>query len=173
MKSRFITTALFIATTILALAGCKKPVAEPEIAAPTIEWAANPDFAPVEIAENMNIDIVIKAEAGIQSFVVSVDSHAISPIIKLFTTDGSARMDLINDTKLTGMFAAFGIGLPSGSELKDRTEVVFSLSTLVPMIADLSGQRDHDTNHIFTLDMTDNENRTLSKSLTFHYSYVE
>ena len=161
-------------SVIICLSGCKKHYDTPETTkAPAIEWTANPDFEVTEISDNMEIDIRIMAEAGISDFVVEVDSHAISPIISLLTADGTPRMDLVNDLQLIAMLSAFNIDLPSGDNLKNKTDVVFSLSSLVPMIADLSGQRDHDTFHIFTLNMTDNENRTLSKSLTFHYSYAE
>ena len=174
MKHTTLKICLAATISIFVLDGCTEPVPpQPETAAPTIEWASNPEFETIEIEEQMNVDIRITAEAGIKEFVVSVDSHALSPSISLFTSDSTSNMDLINDAKLIGMLTAFGIDLPAGDRLKDKTEVLFSLSTLVPMIADVSGQKDHDTNHVFTLNMTDNENRTLSKSLTFHYSYAE
>ncbi|MCH5329956.1 MAG: hypothetical protein J1E04_03245 [Alistipes sp.] len=174
MKNTLFTNAAAAALTILTLSCCNKKEESPKTAeAPTIEWAANPDFAVMEISDQMDIDIRIRAEAGIRDFVVDVDSHAISPAISLFTTDGTSRMDLINDSKLIAMLAAFNIGLPAGEQLQNKTDVLFTLSSLVPMISDISGERDHDTNHIFTLRMTDNENRTLSKSLIFHYSYIQ
>lgn len=163
---------LLLILTLLVISACRK-TDEPATAAPKIEWMSNPNFAPVEITDNMSIEILITAEAGIKEFVVEVKSHAISPTIALFTSDGSSNMDLINDQKLIGMLTAFGVDLPSGDKLLNKTEVYFSLSSLVPMIANVSGEKDHDTNHVFTLNMTDNENRTLSKSLTFHYSYAE
>ena len=174
MKFVNITGCIRAIVSLLVFAACdKNPSETPTNEALAIEWAANPDFAPVEISGQMDIDIRITAEAGIKSFVVAVDSHALSPSISLFTSDGTANMDLINDRKLIAMLTAFGIDLPTGDKLLDKTEVLFNLSSLVPMIAEVSGERDHDTNHVFTLNMTDNENRNLSKSLTFHYSYAE
>lgn len=174
MKNTLLKSGLIAMVLLFVSVACKKTgTPEPTTAKPTIEWLSNPDFAPVEITGNMNVDICITAEAGIKEFVVSVDSHVLSPSISLLTTDGTPNMDLINDQKLIMMLSLFDLQLPVGDNLRDRTEVLFSLSGMIPMISDLSGQRDHDTNHIFTLNMTDNENRTLSKSLTFHYSYVE
>ena len=174
MRNKTFTILAITIFMIFALSGCRKSKeSQPATAPPKIEWASNPDFTTVEISEKMNIDIHITAEAGIRDFIVEVDSHAISPTLKLFTSDGTPNLDLINDIKLTAMLTAFGIEIPVGDMIKDQTEVNFSLSAFIPMIASVSGPKDHDTYHVFTINMTDNENRTLSKSLTFHYSYAE
>ena len=58
--------------------------------------------------------------------------------------------------------------IPTGDALKGQTEVLFSLSQLVPMIqmfAPTSGSE-----HIFTLKVSDEKGQTLEKTLVF---YVE
>lgn len=137
-------------------------------AAPEMEWAANPDFSSVELADPMNVNIKVKAEAGIASFVVRVDSGVLSPVISGLTSDNSSDMDLIGDTQLISALDALTGGLlPAGAKLSGKSEVDFDLSSLVPMILVLSPEKGSD--HIFTLEVTDMAGQSLSRKLVFHY----
>ena len=139
--------------------------------APQMFWDANPDFEPTPIAGEMDINILIQAPEKIATFVVTVDSYILSDIIAQmggdtsysYANDGPYDMDLIGNVTLANTLASM---IPTGDALKGQTEVLFSLSQLVPMIqmfAPTSGSE-----HIFTLKVSDEKGQTLEKSLTFY-----
>ena len=148
------------------------PTVDPQPStAPTMTWEANPDFARMAIREGMDVNIIIAAPEGIKDFVVEVDSYlledAIADMGAETTPDGTAvSMDLIGNVDLAEALAELGV--PTGNALKDQTEVTFSLSGLVPLIADLGAESNSE--HIFTLKVTDSKNQSLKKTIVF---YVE
>lgn len=135
-------------------------------AAPSLEWPANPTFAAMELAETMDIQLTVKAPGKIKTFVVAVDSPSLDSILPSMTTAGDTNLDLINDAKFVS--AASQLGLKSGDELKGQTEVAFDLSQLVPMIYQLNPPADSD--HKFTLNISDESDQSYSKTLIFHYT---
>ena len=144
------------------------PVSE---TAPTMTWEANPTFAPTAIEETMDVNIVIDAPETIAGFIVTVDSGILSDVIAAlagdtsysYAADGPYDMDLINNAALVEALA--GMGVPTGDQLEGQTEVLFSLSTLVPLIRVYNPESG--SNHIFILKVTDAKGQTLEKSLTF------
>ena len=148
------------------------PTVDPQPStAPTMTWDANPTFARMAIREGMDVNIIITAPEGIKDFVVEVDSYLLEDDIADMgaeaTPDGTAvSMDLIGNVELAEALA--DLGVPTGNALKDQTQVTFSLSGLVPLIADLGAEPNSE--HIFTLKVTDNKNQSLEKTIVF---YVE
>ena len=138
--------------------------------APTMSWDANPTFAPTPIEDVMDVNVTIKAHEAIASFIVTVDSYVMSDVIAAmagatsysWATDGPFDMDLIGDATLVEALSSM---LPTGDQLRDKTEVIFSLSTIVPMIKAYNPESG--SNHIFTMKVTDKKGQTLSKSITF------
>lgn len=139
--------------------------------APQMFWDANPNFEPTPISDDMDISILIQAQEKIASFVVTVDSYILSDIIAQmggdtsysYSSDGPYDMDLIGNVTLATVLASM---IPTGDALKGQTEVLFSLSQLVPMIkmfGPTSGSE-----HIFTLKVSDEKGQKLEKSLTFY-----
>ncbi len=156
------------AFAVMAVVSCK-PDTPAVYAAPEMEWAANPDFSAVELTSSMNVNIKVRAESGIESFVVKVASGVLSPVISAMTSDKSPDMDLIGDTQLISSLDALTGGLmPVGTKLYGKSEVDFDLSALVPMILELSPAKGSD--HVFTLAVTDRAGRSLHRALAFHYS---
>ena len=133
------------------------PTDEPESPAITMEWDANPDFKPMDISSSMDVVIKISAPAGIKTFNVNVESAALNTIL----TD----LDLINPG---ADLAAVAEMILNGQTLQDATEVTLDLSSLVPMIAGLGPAPD--TDHIFTLSMSDNDGNDFEKKVVFHYT---
>lgn len=143
-----------------------EPEPEPGVAAPSLEWAANPDFSPVPITDNVNADLVVKAPGVIRDFIVTVSENFKPAIAAIASEDGSVTdMDLINNQYLITMLAEVAPSLPTGNSLKGQTVVDFPLSALVPMIAGVGNSGE---DYIFTLHVTDELGQKLVKSLTFH-----
>ncbi len=138
--------------------------------APTMAWDANPTFLPTPIEDEMDVNISIKAPESIKDFIVTVDSYILSDVIAAmgghtsysWASDGPFDMDLIGDEALVTALSSM---LPTGDQLYGKTEVLFSLSTLVPLIKAYSPESG--SNHIFTMKVTDMKGQTLSKSITF------
>lgn len=138
--------------------------------APAMTWDANPEFASTPITDPMDVNITITAPEGIKSFVIDVDSATLGSIIAgmggVENPDGTVKMDLIDNANLVNYLGTLGV--PTGDKLKDKTEVEFSLSGLVPLI--LGFEPEKGSEHIFTLTVTDNKNQSLEKAVVF---YVE
>ena len=133
-------------------------------------WEANPDFARMAIREGMDVNITITAPEGIADFVIDVDSNILGPVLAspsfggTTNTDGTVRMDLIKNATMVSVLG--GMGVPTGDSLADQKEVVFSLSSLVPMILDYGPAQGSE--HTFTLKVTDNKNQSLEKPVVFY-----
>lgn len=134
-----------------------------------MEWEANPDFAVTPLEQVMDVNIIVKAEAGIKGFVVKVESDVLSPIISA-VNDGSSDMNLVSPSDgLEGILSA--VNIPLKDKVLNQKELNFNISELVPMIITVGGDNLKDnSDHKFTLILTDNEDRTLSREIVFHYS---
>lgn len=134
----------------------------PEAEAPSITWAANHDFAVMDIEDGMDVNLVVKAPGKIKSFVVTVSENFAKWVNMMGAVNGV--MDLINNQDLINNLAGM---MPAGDQLLNQTEVNFSLSSLVPLIAkDGVGVPGED--YTFTLDVEDALGQTLTKVCTFH-----
>lgn len=147
----------------------------------TLSWpgheAKNGVFPAVDIVDGMSVELTVGAEEGIAGFVIKLESETPSfmALCSMMTSNeldadqaaaqGYVMIDLIGDPKAVANMAS--VGLATGDQLKDKTSVPFSLSTLVPMIP-TAGQAGSDTNHTFTLTVTDNNGDENSWALTFH-----
>lgn len=144
-------------------------------AAPTIEWPKNPTFATTELAETMAIDLIVKAPGKIKTFLVVVDSPSLENTLPSMTgIEGKegCTLDLINNKTLIANFKDMGLSLPTGAELEGQTEVAFPLSSLVPMIyqIEVENKSKTDSDHKFTLKLSDEAGQELSQTLVFHYT---
>ncbi len=166
MKKIFNLAVVAIAS--MALLSCEQKDGPVAYAAPVMVWEANPDFSTMELSQTMDVNIRVKAEAGIGTFIVKVNSPVLSPVISALTSDNSSDMDLIGDSSLIGALDGLTGGtLPAGEKLAGKTEVNFNLSSLVPMILALSPEKGSD--HVFTLEVSDKIGQSFSRKLTFHY----
>lgn len=170
------------ACAVVAFASCEKDNggentdngegsgSDTEYAAPTITWEGHDDFT-AELESEMDVKIQITAEAGIKSFIVGVDSDVLEPIISGVNA-ASTDMDLINGPEsLLSLLSGFNI--PTGANLTGQKNLTFDLSSLVPniiTIGNLQGTLKPDSDHIFTLSLTDNADKPLSQKVTFHYT---
>ena len=160
------------ACAVMAFASCEKDnggSSETDPNQPVMTWEANPKFETTELQSEMDVVISISAPAGIETFVVDVDSDALEPIISV-VNNGSSTMDLVNPPAgLSGILS--GVGLPTGDALKGQTSVTLDLSNLVPLIITVGESNlKPDSNHTFTLSLSDADGRTLQQPVTFHYT---
>ena len=143
----------------------EQPLPDPTSNVPYVEWPANPDFAKMDIVPGMNVELMVYAPAKIKGFVVRVSENFL-PAIQLLVP-GADCLDLIGDQ--TAM-DALGSMLPVGDQLLGQTEVTFSLSSLVPLIASVGNQGE---DYVFTLEVTDEKDQQLVKSVTFYNPVTE
>lgn len=147
-------------------AGWGQPEEEPDQpgieqpAAPSLEWPANPDFVKLDIAQGMNVELKVYAPAMIKEFIVRVSDNFL-PAIQMLVP-GIEYLDLINHQPT---IEALGTMLPVGDQLYGQTEVEFSLSKLVPLIASVGNLGE---DYIFTLEVTDELDQTLVKDVPFY-----
>ena len=144
---------------------------EPEVDpnAPSLVWESNPTFEEREIQDKMDVEIVIKAPKAIKGFKVKVESPALFGILvgnvglpeNIDNENKIVTLDLIGDAKVVEQFTMF----PTGDKVKGKTEVLFSLSTLVPMIKNFSPEPG--SHHVFTLNLEDGAGNTLTQAVSF------
>ena len=140
-------------------------------AAPTLEWVDNPTFEPQEIKAGMSVKVNLQAAAGIEGFVIKVDSKGLATILEQMqmpVVGTVTTMDMINDPN-TKAIKSMIPGFPD--PLAGHTEAFqLDLSTLVPLILDLPnmGIKDIFGNHKFTLIMSDALGRSIEKTLVFY-----
>lgn len=144
---------------------------EPEVDpnAPSLVWESNSTFEEREIQDKMDVEIVIKAPKAIKGFKVKVESPALFGILvgnvglpeNIDNENKIVTLDLIGDAKVVEQFTMF----PTGDKVKGKTEVLFSLSTLVPMIKNFSPEPG--SHHVFTLNLEDGAGNTLTQAVSF------
>ena len=145
--------------------GDQPSIPDPTSTAPYMEWEANPDFEKMDIVANMNVELMVYAPEKIKGFVVKVSDNFL-PAIQMLVP-GVEALDLINDTEV---MAALGTMLPVGDQLLGKTEVAFSLSKLVPLIASVGNQGE---DYVFTLEVTDEKDQQLVQSVVFYNPVTE
>lgn len=145
----------------------EEPKVDPD--APSLVWESNPAFEEREIQDKMDVEIVIKAPKAIKGFKVKVESPALFGILvgnvgkpeNIDRENKILTLDLIGDEKVVKEFTMF----PTGDKVKGKTEVLFSLSKLVPMIKNFSPEPG--SHHVFTLDLEDEAGNTLTQAVSF------
>lgn len=148
-------------------------------AAPKMEWVghtpnADGSYDKEEIKETMDVKVNIQAEAGIESFIIKINSPILATVLKELgaenVVDNLVTLDLINGTD-GAVDMIKGILLPEElTNLKGYSELLpLDLSELVPMILALGGEDPSSIvgDHVFTLSMTDAQNRPIERTLTF------
>lgn len=116
--------------------------------------------------DGSDVNLMINVPGKIAGFVVQIDSESpeFMEVIPDMTSDGSNRLDLINDPVAIAAMKADGIELIT-EDLKGKTEVPFNLTGLLPMISFVA---ESGTNHVFTLTVTDEAGYSETWKLTFY-----
>lgn len=149
-------------------------------AAPTMEWVghtpkADGSYDKEEIKETMDVKVNIQAAAGIESFIIKINSPILATVLTEAgaedVVDNTVTLDLINGTD-GAVDMIKGILLPEDlTDLKGYSELLpLDLSELVPLILALEGDDPSSIagDHIFTLTIKDAQNRPIERTLTFY-----
>ena len=151
--------------------GGNDPVDPTPSTAPYVAWDANPTFAPMNIDDQLDANLVIHAPKKVKTFEVVVESDVLSPTIAALCSyadsyeSGPAAMDMIGDQTLLENLGGMGLGLPLGDEILGKDVVPFSLSGLIPLISIYSPEPGAE--HKFTLKVTDEEGGVLEQLVVF------
>ena len=151
---------------------------EPEVDpnAPSLVWIGNENFERTEMTSGMDVTFSISAPNKIASFVVVVNAPAVNSEVAAMVSpenvnsDGTVNLDLIKDDVAMAQLSA--LGLKTGDQLENQSQVQFELSRLIGMLYRLCGtdpDRYDNQDQTFTLKLTDTKNLSLSKSVVFFY----
>lgn len=146
------------------------------VAAPTFEWVghtpnADGSYDKEEVKDGMEVLVNLQAAAGIKEFVITINSQTLALVLGMVgaeNIDGNiVTLDLINGTTDPAVNMVNDFILPDpDTKLEGYSELLaLDLSELVPMILKLPNNVG---DHIFTLTITDNQDRTLEKTLPFY-----
>lgn len=157
----------FFAAVVALSAGCsdmKESDGKPG-SAPVITLEGGDISQSQEIVQGMTARILISAPERIRDFTVKIDSPALTDEL-LGALHLSTTLDMAHPSEEAA--AAFAsLGLKCGDEVKGQTSVPFDISALVPMIAMICKE---DSDHRFTLSVTDELGRQTVQPVTFHLS---
>lgn len=136
----------------------------------SLEWEANPDFAPVNLlveGENVAVDpqvkVIVNCPRRIAGFKITVSDNFKS-VISLLTTGNVEYLDLVNDQQLIDFFVG-DMYLPTGNNLAGKTKVEFDLSKLAQMVPLVAKKDEEET--VFTLEVTDALGNLTVKDIKF------
>lgn len=157
-----------------AFTGCGEDDDDTDAGQPTLTWTANPTFSTTEITPTMSVVITANVPNGIKGVSIKVESPAESFItalnslisIKANQSTTAPVLDLINDPTVVAALKLYGV--PTGTDLKDKTTVTMDLSNMIPMVLALKPEAN--TTHTFTLTLTDNKGNVFTKAVSFHYT---
>ena len=107
----------------------------------------------------MDIDIIVVQDLDLIASVVLLNDA--------LYVDGLTGVSFLGDQVA---IEALGTMLPVGDQLLGQTEVAFSLSKLVPLIASVGNQGE---DYVFTLEVTDEKDQQLVKSVVFYNPVIE
>lgn len=129
----------------------------------TIVWKEYDIDSQQTVTADMRIEIDVTAPKGIRSFVVSIESATLTPLLPTIGLPAQFDLCQIDDPQLQALLGNSieegGLGFPINDEVRNQTYVPFSITYFVQMLVNIPGE------HNFRLDVTDNEGVTVSKTV--------
>lgn len=130
---------------------------------PTIVWRGYDIDEQQTVTLEMLIDIDITAGPGIKSLFVTIDSEELTPLLPTMGLPTYFDLcDVEGDVDTEGTLANTlnkGLGFPVNDQVKGQTQLPFSITKFVELLIAIPGE------HNFVLDVTDNMNRTTTKTI--------
>ena len=136
---------------------------------PSVTWESNPDFAKVDIDDDLDVRIKVAVPGIISEMTMTVESK--DALNEEMTEKYGIRSGKIVLTDKTNLIAqqyideVCGGKIPFGDDVIGKTELEIDLTEYVKRINDLTFV---EGDHKITFSITDNENQTSSKDLFFH-----
>lgn len=136
---------------------------------PSVTWESNPDFAKVDIDDDLDVRIKVAVPGIISEMTMTVESK--DALNEEMTEKYGIRSGKIVLTDKTNLIAqqyideVCGGKIPFGDDVIGKTELEIDLTEYVKRINDLTFV---EGDHKITFTITDNENQTSSKDLFFH-----
>ena len=162
-KLMLMTVAMVMTTSFFAACGDENEDAEtPPPAVPVIVLEGSDIDQPQEITSSMSIKVSVTAPGTIAGFTVTIDSPALTAEM-LATVGLNTELDLVNPGNMSDALEA--LGFPSGTAVSGKTSLIFDISALVPMIAQIYNET---SDHRFVLKVTDAKGQSTTKTLTCH-----
>jgi len=148
---------------------------EPEIDGLSLTWPNNTNYATYELKSEYadgEVDLTVYSRYGIKSFLVKITSPhegfmtAVVSQMGAYMDGEYAVLDLM-DPEIAEKMA--GLELAAGDELKGEDKTIpFKLKGLLPFITYFEGL-EKGSIHTFVMDVTDEKDQNLVKTLTFEY----
>ena len=154
---RFLTVFAIAASAIFALTSCQEDNPQ-NVDGPVITWASNPNFEPQDITNDMDVKISVSAPAGISTFVVTITSDALEGLL------GTNTIDFINPASAE-LGAIVTMILGEGASVEGATELNLDLSNMIPLIL---GATTEESDHVFSLAVSDANGKSATAECTFH-----
>lgn len=126
--------------------------------APTIVWKQGNIDEPQTVTAGMQIDIDVKAPAGIKNFVITINSEVLAPALVPMKLD--KPFDLCNVTDPTQAECLNTFGFPINEAVKGTDSQSISITPFVSLLSGYPGT------HAFELSVTDNNGASETKTLT-------
>lgn len=172
---RFASIAMAAMASLMLMFSLNSCSDDDDDPSPEITWASNPSFETVPIADTMNVELTVTSPNAITGFVINVDSPdstfenlldlMVSEENKSANNNGVVVLNLISDAKTIAAFNLLNLGIPTGTEILNKTEVALSLSRLIPMIKSVAST---EGNYVFETTVTDLNGESTTKDLIFH-----
>lgn len=123
---------------------------------------------PYELDKRMQIDIEFTAPAGIRNLVVTIISETLD-VTEVGLPQSFDLADIRDPALATtlGAPAPDGFGFPINEKVRNQTAVPFCITPFVRLLPMFEGV------HEFKLDLTDNDNVTITKSVKIHVTRTE
>lgn len=137
---------------------------------PSIVWTGYNIDNRYEMTDDMTVDIVVTAAAGVKSFNVVIVSDTLTPS-ELANVGLCDNINLVNPeqstdstgvmTDMSGMEQSLNnLGFPTGNAVLNQTSIAFSITDFLPLLS-FTGTGEHN----FIMTVTDNNDETTVKTL--------
>ncbi len=131
-------------------------------AAPSIVWVDHDINETYTVTIDLEAEIKVLAEGGVKDLVVSIDSDILTSG-ELAGVGLSSTFSLVTPPSETMAGSLNNLGFPTGGDVLGKTELTFSITSFMPILAGVGGSTGGYAN--FTLTVTDNGGVTVSETI--------
>ena len=170
MKRTILVTMILAAALVCS---CKK---DGRAGAPSVTWAANSNFATMEMAPAADGAVSLNAPGAFESITLTLGlgdlNLTANPYIGVSANKSSGSksnpvFDVIDDSTVASFLQ--GLGMTAGTGLRGKTIATLDLLTILEKL--IEGQPlSNNTNFTIAIDILDQNGKSFSKTAKFHYT---